>query len=799
MKSTRNHALKIALTAESSLQPDVIHKLEATGQGIHKIEYKQLKNSLQKLIKINPKVRFAYLYTKIDGKIFFLVDSEPATSDDYSPPGQLYSEADVFIYQAMEQQEPIVTEPAKDRWGTWVSILVPIKDDTSEEIIAVFGMDYPANDWDDAAIQSTILAGFVVIFFILLYITVSLLILKNRALMDEKKKLAIVNENLTEKEELFRTIFEQSPFGIAFGNLRDNILDVNPKYEEIVGRKKNELVNQSWIDITHPDDIKEDKDKFIQFKAGEINGYTIKKRYIRPNGEIIWANMTLAPLKLEKNNYLSHLCIIEDLSDRVQAEKNLLESERSNAMLLSNLPGMAYRCDYDRQWTMHFVSEGCYELTGYRPECFIENKVIAYNDIINEDYQDYIWNKWTDAIKERKIFREEYPITTTRNEEKWVLEQGQGVYDEDGKVEAIEGLIIDITIQKKREKEILYLTYHDALTGIHNRRYFDENKVLLDKEEKYPLSVIVGDINGLKLINSAMGHQEGDKFINAIANILKSCIRKEDVLARTGGDEFSILLPNTRYEDACDIINLINSTCKEYNNHSTDDAYHISISLGCATKTNSKISLENIIKEAEQSMYRKKLLESRSLHSSLISSMKTTLCEKSHETEAHAGRLISISKSIGYKMNLMNEQLNELELLSTLHDIGKIGISDTILNKPGKLSEEEWIEMKKHPEMGYRIAMSTPELAPIADYILCHHERWDGKGYPQGLQGEEIPILSRIIAIADAFDAMTQDRPYRKAMKVEEALEEISINAGKQFDPNIVKIFLENIENIIDK
>jgi diguanylate cyclase (GGDEF)-like protein len=306
----------------------------------------------------------------------------------------------------------------------------------------------------------------------------------------------------------------------------------------------------------------------------------------------------------------------------------------------------------------------------------------------------------------------------------------------------------------------------------------------------YPLSVIIGDINGLKLINDALGHDEGDKLIVSIAEILMSCCRTDDIIARTGGDEFSILLPKTKKEEANKIIRQIGNICEKYKPRIMNEAYHVSISLGCATKISREEPFNSIIKEAEDNMYRNKLLQSKSLHSSIISSMKSTLYAKSQETEEHANRLISLSKAIGLSLDLTDVQLNELELLSTLHDIGKIGISDTILNKPAKLNEDEWVEMRKHPEIGYRIAMSSPELVSIADYILSHHERWDGTGYPQGLKGEDIPLLSRIIAVADAYDAMTADRPYRSAISKMDAIEEIKKNAGTQFDPKIAELFL---------
>jgi HD-GYP domain-containing protein (c-di-GMP phosphodiesterase class II) len=167
--------------------------------------------------------------------------------------------------------------------------------------------------------------------------------------------------------------------------------------------------------------------------------------------------------------------------------------------------------------------------------------------------------------------------------------------------------------------------------------------------------------------------------------------------------------------------------------------------------------------------------------------------EKSHETQAHAERLAQLSGKLGKAMGLDDKQLTELELLSTLHDIGKISIDGSILTKTDKLTESEWFEIKKHPEVGYRIAQASPELKNISEYILGHHERWDGKGYPQGLAGENIPLLSRIISVVDSYDAMTQDRVYRKAMSIEEAIEEIRNNAGTQFDPEITRVFIDDV------
>ena len=351
----------------------------------------------------------------------------------------------------------------------------------------------------------------------------------------------------------------------------------------------------------------------------------------------------------------------------------------------------------------------------------------------------------------------------------------------------------DITEEKKKIDEITYLNYHDVLTGLNNRTFFEIEKEKLDTEENLPISVIVGDLNGLKLINDTFGHSMGDKVLKNIAQILKNVKRENDLLARTGGDEFRFILPKTSRADASILMNKIKDQCSRLTEGLSQEIYNASISLGSETKEDMQASMNSIIKLAEEAMYRVKLLEGKSLHSSIINSIKTTLLEKNQDTHNHGDRLVNLSKSMSEVLNITEEEKIALELVSTLHDIGKIGIDKSIIEKPGKLTEEEWREMKRHPEIGYRIAHTIPELRKIAEYILSHHERWDGKGYPQGLKGEEIPYMARIISIIDAYDAMTQDRPYRKAISKNEAIKELYKNSGTQFDPNLVKVFVEKV------
>ncbi|MDD5659778.1 MAG: diguanylate cyclase, partial [Actinomycetota bacterium] len=320
------------------------------------------------------------------------------------------------------------------------------------------------------------------------------------------------------------------------------------------------------------------------------------------------------------------------------------------------------------------------------------------------------------------------------------------------------------------------------------------SKKKMDKEDCLPLSIIIADINGLRLINDAFGYSEGDWVITKTGKIIQSCCRKEDILARIGGDEFNILLPNTNSKKAYEIIHKIKNACEQYNLSIKNKAQSINLSMGYGTKQTKEESIQIAEKEAEEYMNKRKLLESKSYHHMILASIMATMYVRSHETENHAKRLAHMSKLIGEKINLSQRNLDDLQLLAMLHDIGKVGIDDKILNKPGKLTDEEWVIMKKHSEFGYRIATSSQEFAHIAKYILSHHEHWDGTGYPSGLIKEEIPLLSRIIAVVDAYDAMTKKRVYRKALTKKAAIEEITKNAGTQFDPEIVKVFIEIIK-----
>lgn len=337
----------------------------------------------------------------------------------------------------------------------------------------------------------------------------------------------------------------------------------------------------------------------------------------------------------------------------------------------------------------------------------------------------------------------------------------------------------------KSEKKIRYISFHDNLTGLYNRAYFEEELKRLDTKRQMPLSIVIGDANGLKLTNDVFGHQEGDRLLQAMARILTETCRNEDIIARWGGDEFAILLPGTGREEAKNICSRIKKACQD----SDHTPIQPSISLGVSSKEDVSEDAGEVLKRAENEMYSNKLTESREIRDSIINSLQRTLSQYTFEDREHISRIRELSLATGKELGLKRRELEKLELLAAIHDIGKIAIPEEILKKTTELSKEEWEAIKRHPEIGFRIAESSQEFSQVADYILTHHERWDGKGYPQGLKGEDIPLLARIIAVVEAYEVMTSGRPYREKLLPREALTELEKNAGSQFDPEIVNLF----------
>ena len=347
--------------------------------------------------------------------------------------------------------------------------------------------------------------------------------------------------------------------------------------------------------------------------------------------------------------------------------------------------------------------------------------------------------------------------------------------------------------RKSSEEKIKHLSFHDALTGLYNRAYFEEELERYNFPRYYPLSIVMLDVNGLKVINDTFGHQEGDKLLQHLSQTLTSVSRQGDILARIGGDEFAILLPSTTSEETHEFCERIKKACQQDN---IKPIYlRLNISLGHTTQEGEYKDINSLLRAADRNMYQDKLFNGKSREKHFLEAFRIILAERDPHTSDHAQRIQELALSLGKRVGLSEYQLGNLKLLALLHDMGKIGIPDSILFKTYILTPSEWEKMREHSRIGYRMAKNIPDFAPIAQEILYHHEHWDGNGYPDGLKGEDIPLLSRIISIIDAYDVMQSRRPYKGAISKTKALKEIKRCAGTQLDPQLVEIFLKIVKN----
>lgn len=364
------------------------------------------------------------------------------------------------------------------------------------------------------------------------------------------------------------------------------------------------------------------------------------------------------------------------------------------------------------------------------------------------------------------------------------------IRDSKGSVNGAVLVFRDVSKEKLQRDKIRYLSYHDPLTDLYNRRFYTESLELLDREEQWPLSIIMGDVKGLRLVNDTLGHLVGDQLLKRVGAILQAHCRTHDLAARWGGDEFILLLPKTREQEALALTKRLDQAFASERIAS----FSISMALGWGTKSHREEDITDAFRNAEKRMYRAKLTGRPSVSNETVQALMGALYERSKREERHSARVSQLCFYLAQEMGLSVQEQANFRLAGLFHDIGKIAIDGDILNKPGKLTVEEWQEMKAHSERGYRILNSVTGMSTIADAVLNHHERWDGSGYPQGLHGNKIPFMARVIAVVDSYDAMISVRPYRRPLSREEAVEELRKCAGRDFDPIIVETFLSMME-----
>ena len=362
-------------------------------------------------------------------------------------------------------------------------------------------------------------------------------------------------------------------------------------------------------------------------------------------------------------------------------------------------------------------------------------------------------------------------------------------YDRENNLAGAIESIRDISKERRLDGHLPQLSLRDSLTGFYNRAYFLEELQRLQNIRFSPAGIIMVAVDGLRFINETLGYETGDILLVKTAEAITKCSGETDILARVGGNEMAILLANTSRPVLERFRRRILETVDRYNDQ--EGKLLFSAAVGFAFRGAAAKSMTDLFQEAENHMYQEKTSRLDSVRQAMVQKFTRALDTLDYLAEGHGERIQQMALRLAAVLRLPEHRVHELRLLANYHDLGKVGVPERILMKPHRLTSEERLEMQKHAEIGYRLALGNLELVSIAEYILKHHEWWNGEGYPSGLKGEEIPLLCRICAIAEAFEVMLSGRPYRPALSREEAFAELRRGAGTQFDPGLVEKFID--------
>ncbi len=599
-----------------------------------------------------------------------------------------------------------------------------------------------------------------------------------------------ISERKENEEKLLQTTEELERFFsvnldlLCIANTDGYFVKINKAWESTLGYSLEDLEGKRFLDLIHPDDIEPTLKTISKLKDQE-QVLNFVNRYRTINGKYRYIEWCSHP-------YGNHIyAAARDITQRKLMEEFLyLQKEKLQTTLMSIGDGVI---SVDKNQKVAFMNIVAQKLTGWSRKDALGKPFAEIFNIINEKTKAKTENPITKVLATGNIVElANHTMLINKDGKEFAIEDSAApIRDKQGEIQGVVLIFRDVTEKKKVRNEIEYLSFHDYLTGLYNRRFYEEELARLNVERNLPLSIIMIDVNGLKLTNDAFGHQMGDELLKRVSEIIKYSCRADDIISRIGGDEFAIILPKTDGIEA-DII------CKritEKASKSTIESVIVSVAVGYDTKIKSYQEISDSIKVAENYMYKNKIKTSRTMRNQTVQLIIENLTSRYENEQIHIERVRKICHHIGLAMDMSQDEIKILQLAGYLHDIGKIMLPCEILNKSDKLTELEYEQIKRHSEAGYQILKSVEEYSGIAEFVLCHHERWDGNGYPRKLKGENIPLISRVITVADAFESMTGARPYKKSLNTQEAIEELTRCSGTQFDPDIVDVFINKVLN----
>ena len=584
----------------------------------------------------------------------------------------------------------------------------------------------------------------------------------------------LLGRSLAENEARLRTLVQTIPDLIWLKDADGVYLACNTMFERCFGAREADIVGKTdydFVDRKQADFFREHDRKAIAAGKPSANEEWIT---FADDGYQGLFETIKTPMYDAEGKLIGVLGIARDITERKQAAEAVAENERKFSTLIGNLPGLAYRCANDREWTMSFISEGCRDLTGYAPEEIIGNRRLSYNDLINFEHRERIWNEVQTALSKREHYSFEYSITTAAGDVKWVWERGCGIFSPDGEVQALEGFVSDITERKRTE---------EALKNSEAKyRNIFENAV----EGIYQSTIEGRLITANAALARMAGYDSPEELIESIKDMgTQIYVHPEDRKR---------FLEISKEKDFVE--------CFEVEFYKKDGSkFWVVLNARTVKDEQGKILyMEGLIEDitvrrhAEEQL-RQTLNRLKKAVGTTIAVLGTASETRDPYTAGHQKRVADLARTIATEMGLSTNTIEGIRMAGSIHDIGKLSIPAEILSKPTKLTNIEYSLIKGHPQIGYEMLKDVESPWPLAQIVYQHHERMNGSGYPRNLKGDDILIEARIMAVADVVEAMASHRPYRPGLGIEAALEEIEKNKGILYDDVVadacLKVFRE--------
>ncbi len=600
-----------------------------------------------------------------------------------------------------------------------------------------------------------------------------------------------IMEALKESNERFEQLTQHSR-AIAWEVDKNGVFTyVSGVIQTVFGYEKNELAAKGDIFALMLPSVRDKMRRIFKYALKKESSFSnLICPFLDKSGNVVYLTISGIPKFNEDRVLRSYRGLAIDITEKAKMERRIIdEEEKYRTTLLSVGEGVI---STDRLGNITVMNPLAEKMTGWLQQEVAGKSLAMALVVLDEETGTICENPADIVLQTADSFKPNYPtILASKSGKEIPIEIIAAPIKNNGEISGVIIVFRDFSVHREKQNQIEFLSFHDHLTGLYNRRYLEQALKKMDIRSNLPLTVMSLDVNGLKLTNDAFGHSMGDRLLQTVADILRKVCRIDDVVARIGGDEYAILLPRTDADKAEKIKQRILRAASKVKL----ETVVVSLAVGYSVKKKMPERIETVFMQADQLMYKEKISLGKTMRNQTIDRVLQDINSKFEQEKVHTEKVSHYSYSIANALDLCEKDKNEISVAGLLHDVGKIMIPTDILNKPGKLTNEEFNIIRRHPETGYQILKSVDEYVTIAKYVLHHHERWDGTGYPSGLKGEEIPLQARIIAVSDAYEAMTATRPYQKTLTIDEAKAELKKYSGTQFDPAIVKVFLEAVLN----